>query len=76
MPDIEISSAIGHTLYRKVWDAARLRLGLEERWFEDTLQYLGKYDSDTEAKLREQKGSSPRVRESDAAEGAHAEPRV
>ena len=58
MPEIEIASNIGHDLYRKVWDAARLRLGLEERWFEDTLQYLGKYDSETEEKLRAQKGSS------------------
>lgn len=49
---------IGHELYRKVWEVGRLRQGLEERWFEDTLQYQGYYDSDTERNLQQKKGAS------------------
>ena len=45
-------------LYRLADETARRRLGLEERWLLDTLQYQGKYDSQTEAKLAKNKGSS------------------
>ena len=45
-------------LYRLADETARRRLSLEERWLLDTLQYQGKYDSATEAKLRKNKGSS------------------
>ena len=48
----------GHQLYRRVWETARLRVGLEERWWDNTLQYHGKYDEETAAKLRKNKGSS------------------
>ena len=48
----------GHQLYRRVWDSARLRVGLEQRWWENTLQYHGKYDEDTQKKLRETEGAS------------------
>ena len=59
MRDLEIScDQLGYELYRKVWEAARLRQGLEERWFQDTLQYHGKYDADIEKKLRETEGAS------------------
>ena len=54
----EVCSPFGQQLYRKVWEVARLRLGLEERWFQDTLQYLGRYDPSTAARLEENKGSS------------------
>ena len=45
-------------LYRLADETARRRLALEERWLLDTLQYQGKYDSKTEAKLNKNKGSS------------------
>ena len=45
-------------LYKLVDETARRRLALEERWLLDTLQYQGKYDSATEAKLSQNKGSS------------------
>ena len=45
-------------LYRLADETARRRLALEERWLLDTLQYQGKYDSRTEAKLAQNKGSS------------------
>lgn len=54
----ELVSPAGLNLYRMVWDQARLRQGLEERWYLDTLQYYGYYDPDTEARLRKKKNAS------------------
>ena len=45
-------------LYNLAFETARRRLTLEERWLLDTLQYQGKYDPVTEAKLNKNKGSS------------------
>ena len=45
-------------LYRLADETARRRLALEQRWLLDTLQYQGKYDSQTEANLNQNKGSS------------------
>ena len=52
------SSRFGQSLYQKVWETARLRLGLEERWYEDTLQVLGEYPPDVQRRLNENEGSS------------------
>ena len=61
MDDIVRSDActhLGHQLYRRVWDAAQLRIGLEEKWWENTLQYHGQYDEETDKKLRKTAGAS------------------
>ena len=54
----EACSRFGLDLYNKVWETARLRQGLEERWFQDTLQYHGQYDADILKKLEETEGAS------------------
>ena len=54
----EATNHFANQLYRRVWETARLRVGLEERWWNNTLQYHGQYDEETEKKLRENKGSS------------------
>ena len=56
--DQELCSEFGHSLYRKVFESARLRRGLEERWYYDTLQYLGMYDPQTEQRLAQMEGAS------------------
>ena len=58
MDQDELSGVFGMSLYRRVWDTARMRLGLEERWYYDTLQYLGIYDEETQSKLNADQGSS------------------
>ena len=54
----EAVNHFAHQLYRRVWETARLRVGLEERWWNNTLQYHGQYDEETAKRLRENKGSS------------------
>ena len=51
-------AAFATELYGKVAEQARRRQVIEQRWYEDTRQYYGFYDEETEKRLEDEKGSS------------------
>ena len=51
-------AAFATELHGKVAEQARRRQVIEQRWYEDTRQYYGFYDEETEKRLKDEKGSS------------------
>ena len=51
-------AAFATELHGKVAEQARRRQVIEQRWYEDTRQYYGFYDEETEKRLEDEKGSS------------------
>ena len=58
MADPVMCAPFGNTLYQRAWESARLRQGLEERWYYDTIQYHGQYDGETQKRLTQNEGAS------------------